>query len=68
VTLFPYTTLFRSLNRPDITHIELAEIATDLANKERLFRHLQAERKEGVRSSDWMPRTRHVAPTAAALN
>ena len=35
-------------NRPDITHIEFAEIATDPANKERLFRHLQAERKEGV--------------------
>jgi bifunctional non-homologous end joining protein LigD len=36
------------LNRPDITHIEFAEIATDPANKERLFRHLQAEGKEGV--------------------
>src|ERR1035441_2778871 len=36
------------LNRPDITHIEVAESATDPANKERLFRHLQAERKEGV--------------------
>ena len=36
------------LNRSDITHIEFAEIATDPANKERLFRHLQAERKEGV--------------------
>jgi bifunctional non-homologous end joining protein LigD len=36
------------LNRPDITHIEFAEIATDPANKERLFRHLQAERREGV--------------------
>ena len=36
------------LNRPDITHIEFVETATDPANKERLFRHLQAERKEGV--------------------
>jgi len=36
------------LNRPDITHIEFAEIATDPANKERLFRHLQAEKREGV--------------------
>ena len=31
-----------------LTHIELAETATDPANKERLFRHLQAEKKEGV--------------------
>jgi bifunctional non-homologous end joining protein LigD len=36
------------LNRSDITHIRFAQIATDPANKERLFRHLQAERKEGV--------------------
>jgi len=36
------------LNEPNITHIEFAEITTDPANKERLFRHLQAERKEGV--------------------
>ena len=36
------------LNRPDITHIEFAETVTDAANKERLFRHLQSERREGV--------------------
>ena len=36
------------LNRTDITHIEFVQTATDPANKERLFRHLQAERKEGV--------------------
>ena len=36
------------LNRPDLTHISWVETATDPANKERLFRHLQAERKEGV--------------------
>jgi bifunctional non-homologous end joining protein LigD len=35
-------------NRSDITHIEFAHTATDPANKERLFRHLQAERREGV--------------------
>ena len=36
------------LNRPDITHIEFVETATDPSNKERMFRHLQSERKEGV--------------------
>jgi len=36
------------LNRPDITHIEFVQTATDPASKERMFRHLQAERKEGV--------------------
>lgn len=36
------------LNRPNITHIEFVETATDPANKERMFRHLQSERKEGV--------------------
>ena len=36
------------LNRPNIKCIKLAQTATDPANKERLFRHLQAERKEGV--------------------
>ena len=36
------------LDRPDITHIESVETATDQAHKERLFRQLQAERKEGV--------------------
>jgi bifunctional non-homologous end joining protein LigD len=36
------------LNRPTVTHIEFVQTATDPANKERLFRHLQAERKEGV--------------------
>lgn len=36
------------LNRPGLKHIRLAETATDPANKERLFRHLQSERREGV--------------------
>ena len=36
------------LNRPDITHIEFAETATDPANKERLFRQ-SAGRGEGRR-------------------
>jgi bifunctional non-homologous end joining protein LigD len=36
------------LNRTDILHIEFVETATDPANKERRFRHLQAERREGV--------------------
>jgi bifunctional non-homologous end joining protein LigD len=36
------------LNRPTVTHIEFVQTATDPANKERLFRHLQSERKEGV--------------------
>jgi bifunctional non-homologous end joining protein LigD len=36
------------LNRPNLTHIRWVHTATDPANKERLFRHLQAERKEGV--------------------
>ena len=36
------------LNRGDITHIEFVETVTDPANKERLFRHLQAEKREGV--------------------
>jgi len=31
------------LNRPDITHIEFVQTATDPANKERMFRHLQSE-------------------------
>ena len=30
------------LNRPNLTHIKLAQTATDPANKERLFRYLQA--------------------------
>jgi bifunctional non-homologous end joining protein LigD len=36
------------LNRPDITHIEFVQTATDPANKERMYRHLQSERREGV--------------------
>jgi bifunctional non-homologous end joining protein LigD len=36
------------LDQPDIQHIKFAEITTDPANKERMFRHLQAEKKEGV--------------------
>ena len=36
------------LNRPTVTHIEFVQTATDPANKERMFRHLQSERREGV--------------------
>ena len=36
------------LDQTDIPHIKFAEITTDPANKERLFRHLQSEKKEGV--------------------
>jgi bifunctional non-homologous end joining protein LigD len=36
------------LNRPSVPHIELVETATDPANKERLWRHLLSEKKEGV--------------------
>jgi bifunctional non-homologous end joining protein LigD len=36
------------LNRPSVTHIEFVQTATDPANKERMFRHLQSEKKEGV--------------------
>ncbi len=43
-----FVTLSSLLNRPDITHIEFVETATAPANKERLFRHLQAEGREGV--------------------
>jgi bifunctional non-homologous end joining protein LigD len=42
------TKLSDLLDRPDITHIDVAEAATDPADKERLFRQLQAEKKEGV--------------------
>ena len=40
--------LTRILKRPGLHAIRLAETATDPANKERLFRHLQAEKREGV--------------------
>jgi ATP-dependent DNA ligase len=36
------------LNRPNLKHIRWVQTATDPANKERLFRHLQSEKKEGV--------------------
>jgi bifunctional non-homologous end joining protein LigD len=36
------------VNRPGLRHIRLAETATDVANKERLFRHLQSEKTEGA--------------------
>ena len=48
----PYQHRFAKLSnlvtRPDITHIEFVETATDPAAKERLFRQLQARKKEGV--------------------
>jgi bifunctional non-homologous end joining protein LigD len=40
--------LARLLDTPGVGHIELAETTTDPENKERLFRHLQAEKREGV--------------------
>ena len=36
------------LNPPNLKYIEWVQTATDPANKERLFRHLQSEKKEGV--------------------
>lgn len=36
------------LNRPGLPHLRLAQTVTDPANKERLFRHLRSEKKEGV--------------------
>jgi bifunctional non-homologous end joining protein LigD len=41
-------TLARLLDTPGVAHIEMAETTTDPANKERLFRHLQADKREGV--------------------
>jgi bifunctional non-homologous end joining protein LigD len=41
-------TLARLLDTPGVVHIELAQTATDPANKERMFRHLQSEKHEGV--------------------
>jgi bifunctional non-homologous end joining protein LigD len=49
---YPYyrrlSALGRLLNRPDLKSIRLLETATDPDNKERLFRHLQDEKREGV--------------------
>jgi bifunctional non-homologous end joining protein LigD len=36
------------LNRPNVKHMRWVETMTDPANKERMFRHLQSERREGV--------------------
>lgn len=41
-------TLARLLDTPGVVHIKLAETATDPDNKERMFRHLQSEKREGV--------------------
>ena len=43
-----FVKLSNLLTKPDITHIEFVETATDPADKERLFRQLQAGKKEGV--------------------
>jgi len=43
-----FVKLSNLVNRPDITHIEIVETATEPVDKERLFRQLQAEKKEGV--------------------
>ena len=40
--------LYHLVNRPDITHIEFVETRTDPTDKERLFRQLQAGKREGV--------------------
>jgi bifunctional non-homologous end joining protein LigD len=36
------------LNRPNLQYLKLVQTASDPANKERMFRHLQSEKKEGV--------------------
>ena len=41
-------TVARLLDTPGVVHIELAETTTDPVNKERMFRHLQSEKREGV--------------------
>jgi bifunctional non-homologous end joining protein LigD len=45
---YRFVKLSNLLNRPDISHIEFAETATDATSKERLFQRLQAEKGEGV--------------------
>ena len=50
--VYPYQrrweALSRLLNQPDLKSIRFVETAIDPADKERLFRHLQAEKREGV--------------------
>jgi bifunctional non-homologous end joining protein LigD len=41
-------TLASLLDAPGVVHIKLAVTTTDPANKERMFRHLQSEKREGV--------------------
>jgi bifunctional non-homologous end joining protein LigD len=41
-------TLARLLDAPGVVHIELAETTTDPTNKERLFRLLRSEKREGI--------------------
>lgn len=41
-------TLARLIDSHGVAHIELTETTIDEANKERMFRHLQAEKREGV--------------------
>ena len=43
-----FVKLSHLVNRPDITHIEFVETRTDPTDKERLFRQLQAGKREGV--------------------
>ena len=43
-----FVSLSTLLNRPGLVNIKLVEIATDAANKERLFQRLQIEKREGV--------------------
>jgi bifunctional non-homologous end joining protein LigD len=40
--------LSKLLNRPNLQHIRWVETMTDAANKERMLRHLQSERREGA--------------------
>src|SRR2546422_5213369 len=49
-TLFPYTTLFRSLVKDRMRH-ETANVILP-AEKEMLLRHLRERREEGVRMKD----------------
>jgi len=43
-----YMSLEGLLSQPGATHIEFVETATDAANKEWLFKHLQKEKREGA--------------------
>ena len=56
------------LNRPDITHIEFAETATDPPTKSACSVICRLRERKAWCSSDWMPRTPLDDPTAAATS